>query len=126
MRVIADECCVCVPNLRQGLRDPAVGKALALLHSELSRSWTADEVAREVFLSRSAFADRFTALIGMPPMTYLTRWRMQVASQRLRESRCSVAQISETVGYESEIAFTRAFKRHFSLSQAQWRKQRAP
>jgi AraC family transcriptional regulator, alkane utilization regulator len=67
-------------------------------------------------------ADRFTALIGAPPITYLTRWRMQVAAQRLRESRHSVAQISADVGYESEIAFARAFKRHFSLSPAQWRR----
>jgi AraC-like DNA-binding protein len=108
-----------------GLRDPAVGKALALLHSELARPWTAEELAREVYLSRSTFADRFTALIGSPPMTYLTRWRMQVAAQRLRESRRSVAQISEEVGYESEIAFARAFKRHFSLTPSQWRRRGA-
>jgi AraC-like DNA-binding protein len=109
-----------------GLRDPAVGKALALLHSELARPWTADELARHVYLSRSTFAERFTALIGAPPMTNLTRWRMQVASQRLLESRSSVAEISADVGYESEIAFARAFKRQFSVSPAQWRKQRRP
>jgi AraC-like DNA-binding protein len=107
-----------------GLRDPAVGKALALLHSELARPWTAEELARQVYLSRSTFADRFTALIGAPPMTYLARWRMQVASQRLRESRRSVAEISSDVGYESEIAFARAFKRQFSVSPAQWRKEK--
>jgi AraC-like DNA-binding protein len=105
-----------------GLRDPAVGKALALLHTELARPWTAEELAHQVYLSRSAFADRFTELMGMPPITYLTRWRMQVASQRLRESRRSVAQISGDVGYESEIAFARAFKRQFLMSPAQWRK----
>jgi AraC-like DNA-binding protein len=105
-----------------GLRDPAVGRALALLHTELARPWTAEELAHQVYLSRSAFADRFTALIGMPPITYLTRWRMQVAAQRLRESMRSVAQISADVGYESEIAFARAFKRQFSMSPAQWRK----
>jgi AraC-like DNA-binding protein len=106
-----------------GLRDPVVGKALALLHTELARPWTADELARQVYLSRSAFADRFTALIGAPPMTYLARWRMQVAAQCLRESRRSVAQISADVGYESEIAFARAFKRQFAMSPAQWRKR---
>jgi AraC-like DNA-binding protein len=106
-----------------GLRDPAVGRALALLHTELARPWTAEELAHQVYLSRSAFADRFTALIGAPPITYLTRWRMQVAAQRLRESRRSVAQISADVGYESEIAFARAFKRQFSMSPAQWRKE---
>ena len=107
-----------------GLRDPAVGRALALLHTELARPWTAEELARRVYLSRSTFADRFTALIGAPPITYLTRWRMQVAAQRLYESRRSVAQISADVGYESEIAFARAFKRQFSMSPAQWRKQK--
>jgi len=115
------------PNERgwlAGLRDPAVGKALALLHTDLAHPWTAEELAHQVFLSRSAFADRFTALLGMPPITYLTRWRMQVASQRLRESRRSVAEISEDVGYESEIAFARAFKREFSVTPAQWRKGR--
>jgi AraC-like DNA-binding protein len=89
---------------------------------KLARPWTADELARQVYLSRSTFADRFTALIGAPPITYLTRWRMQVAAQRLRESRRSVAQISADVGYESEIAFARAFKRQFSMSPARWRK----
>jgi len=107
-----------------GLRDPAIGKALALLHSEIARPWTAEELARQVYLSRSTFADRFTTLIGAPPMTYLARWRMQVASQRLRESRRSVAEISADVGYESEIAFARAFKRAFSVSPAQWRKEK--
>jgi AraC-like DNA-binding protein len=107
-----------------GLRDPAVGKALALLHSEIARPWTAEELARRVYLSRSTFADRFTTLIGSPPMTYLTRWRMQVAAQRLRENRRSVSEISADVGYESEIAFARAFKRQFAVSPAQWRKER--
>jgi AraC-like DNA-binding protein len=106
-----------------GLRDPAVGRALALLHTQLARDWTAEELAREVFLSRSAFAERFTSLIGEPPIGYLTRWRMQVASQRLRESHRSVAEIAADVGYESDIAFARAFKREFSLSPAQWRKE---
>jgi len=105
-----------------GLRDPAVGRALALMHTQLTRAWTAEELAREVFLSRSAFAERFTTLLGEPPMTYLTRWRMQVAAQQLRETHRSVAEIAADVGYESDIAFARAFKREFSLSPAQWRK----
>jgi AraC-like DNA-binding protein len=106
-----------------GLRDPVVGRALALLHTQLARAWTAEELAREACLSRSAFADRFTALIGVPPIKYLTTWRMQVAAQRLRESRRSMAQIAADVGYESEAAFARAFKREFAMSPAQWRKQ---
>ena len=108
-----------------GLRDPVVGRALALLHTHLARPWTAEELAREVGASRSAFADRFTALMGVPPMRYLTGWRMQVATERLRETHRSVAQIATEVGYESEIAFSRAFKREFAASPAQWRKRLA-
>jgi AraC-like DNA-binding protein len=105
-----------------GLRDPVVGRALALLHSQLARDWTAEALAREVGVSRSAFADRFSELMGVPPMKYLTGWRMQVATERLRETQRSVAQIAAEVGYESEIAFARAFKREFTASPAQWRK----
>jgi AraC-like DNA-binding protein len=106
-----------------GLRDPVAGRALALLHTHLARPWTAEELAREVGASRSAFADRFTALIGVPPMRYLASWRMQVAAERLRDTHRSIAQIAAEVGYESEIAFARAFKREFSASPAQWRKR---
>ncbi len=106
-----------------GLRDPVVGRALALLHAELARAWTTETLAREVFLSRSAFADRFTALVGVPPMKYLTTWRMQVAAQRLREAHRSVAQTAADVGYESEAAFARAFERAFSMSPGIWRKR---
>jgi AraC-like DNA-binding protein len=108
-----------------GLRDPVVGRALALLHAQLARPWTAEELAREAGASRSGFAERFTTLMGVPPMKYLTGWRMQVATERLRETQRSVAQIAAEVGYESEIAFSRAFKREFSASPAQWRRKLA-
>jgi AraC-like DNA-binding protein len=107
-----------------GLRDPVVGRALALLHTQIARAWTAEELAREVFLSRSAFAERFTALIGVPPMKYLATWRMQVAAQRLRETQRPITRIAMDVGYESEAAFTRAFKREHGASPAAWRKPR--
>lgn len=106
-----------------GLRDAAVGKALALMHTQIARSWTAEELAQAVNLSRSAFADRFTALMGVPPMTYLTNWRMQVAAQKLRDGRQSVGQIAFDIGYESEAAFTRAFKRELGAPPATWRKR---
>ena len=106
-----------------GLRDPVVGRALALLHSQVARPWTAEDLARKVGLSRSAFADRFTALIGQPPMHYLASWRMHVAAHRLREGRAAIAQIAFDVGYESEAAFTRAFKRQFGAPPASWRAQ---
>lgn len=108
-----------------GLRDPVVGRALALLHTHIARPWTTETLAGEVHLSRSSFAERFTALVGMPPMHYLAAWRMQAAAQRLRDSRRSVAQIADEVGYQSEAAFTRAFKREFSLAPGQWRRQSA-
>jgi AraC-like DNA-binding protein len=106
-----------------GLRDPAVGRAMALMHTRAAEDWTAETLAGEVNLSRSAFADRFTQLVGMPPMKYLTTWRMQAAAQRLRDTRQTIAQIAYDVGYESEAAFTRAFRREMGQPPATWRKQ---
>jgi AraC-like DNA-binding protein len=105
-----------------GLRDTHVARALALLHREVARSWTVDELGSEVGLSRSALADRFIRLIGMPPMHYLANWRIQVAMQRLRSSNASLAQVAETVGYESEAAFSRAFKKAAGTAPATWRR----
>jgi AraC-like DNA-binding protein len=105
-----------------GVRDPQVGKALALLHGEPGKAWTVDELAREVALSRSALADRFTSLVGEPPMQYLTRWRLALAAQTLRAGREPVLRIAERAGYESEAAFSRAFKREFGVPPAGWRK----
>lgn len=109
-----------------GLRDPAVGKALALMHTEPGRDWTAEGLADAVHLSRSAFAERFTSLLGQPPMKYLTNWRMQLAAHKLRENRATVSQIAFDVGYESEASFTRAFRREMGTPPATWRKQAAP
>ncbi len=106
-----------------GLRDRMVGRALALLHARFSHPWTTEELAREVGLSRSAFAERFTSLIGVPPMQYLTTWRLQLAAVRLRESTASTAQLASDVGYESDAAFSRAFKRAFGTTPAAWRKR---
>jgi len=106
-----------------GLRDPQIGRALATLHERPSEAWTAEALALEVGMSRSAFAERFTSLVGQPPMHYLTLWRMQVAAQHLREGRGSMAQIASEVGYESEEAFSRAFKRQFGKSPGIWRRQ---
>jgi AraC-like DNA-binding protein len=105
------------------LRDPAIGRALSLLHSHPERDWTTEDLADQVHLSRSAFADRFTNLIGQPPMRYLTAWRMQLAAQSLRQGRLSIAQIAFDCGYESEATFTRAFKREFGTPPSTWRKR---
>jgi len=106
-----------------GLRDPVVGKALALMHARVSELWTAEALAREVNMSRSAFAERFTAMLGRPPIRYLTEWRMQLARQKLRETRDTIAEIAYHVGYESEAAFTRAFRRECGGPPARWRKE---
>lgn len=112
-------------GLLAGLRDPAIGKALALMHARVNRSWTSEELADEVGMSRSAFAERFVSVIGEPPMRYLMGWRMQVASQMLRDGRLTIAQIAFETGYESEAAFARAFKRELGIPPAAWRKKQA-
>lgn len=108
-----------------GLRDPQIARALGLLHSRPTQDWTAEALAVEVGMSRSVFAERFTSLVGQPPMHYLALWRLHLAAQRLREGHDSVARIAATVGYKSEAAFSRAFKRQFGASPAHWRKQEA-
>jgi transcriptional regulator GlxA family with amidase domain len=93
------------------------------MHHKLGTQWSAESLAKEVAMSRSAFTDRFTTLVGMPPIRYLTTWRLQTAKQHLREKRTPIAQLAHSVGYESEEAFSRAFKREFGVSPAHWRQQ---
>lgn len=93
------------------LEDPQVGRALRLMHADPARAWTLVDLARETGLSRTVLAERFTAALGVPPMTYLQNWRMQIASSLLAGGALTVARIAEEVGYESEAAFSRAFKR---------------
>jgi len=106
-----------------GLREPHVGRALTLLHRSPARDWTLKALASAVGLSRSALAERFTSYVGQPPMQYLTNWRMQLASAELRHRDESLAQIASRVGYESEAAFSRAFKKSLGTSPGQWRRQ---
>jgi AraC-like DNA-binding protein len=109
-----------------GVRDAQVGRALALLHGAPAKSWTVDELARKVALSRSALAERFTSILGEPPMQYLTRWRLALAARMLREGREPILRIAERSGYESEGAFSRAFKREFGVPPASWRRTSTP
>jgi len=109
-----------------GLRDRYVGRALGLLHERPSHRWTIDELGDTVGLSRSALHERFAQLVGQPPMQYLAQWRMQVASQLLRQSTLNVASIALETGYESEAAFSRAFKRLVGVPPAAWRRRLAP
>ena len=86
----------------KGVKDPHIGRALALIHHQLGAPWSAERLAREVALSRSAFVERFSSLVGMPPIRYLTFWRLQSAKLNLRETRKTIAQLAYSVGYESE------------------------
>jgi AraC-like DNA-binding protein len=107
-----------------GLRDRFVGRALALMHEQPAQRWTIDELGRGVGLSRSALHERFAELIGVPPMQYLAQWRMQAAARLLLETRSTVASIALEVGYDSEAAFARAFKRSVGKPPAAWRRER--
>jgi AraC-like DNA-binding protein len=107
-------------------RDATVGRALTLLHRRPAEAWTLDSLARAAGLSRSALADRFTHLVGQPPMQYLTQWRMQIAARLLHDASAKVASVALEVGYESEAAFSRAFKRIVGVSPATWRGERGP
>lgn len=108
-----------------GLRDPHVGRALNALHRNPARDWTIESLAREAALSRSALAERFTHFVGAPPMQYLTNWRMQLAANQLLSSTESVAAVANRVGYDSEAAFSRAFKKLVGAPPSEWRKQRS-
>jgi AraC-like DNA-binding protein len=107
-----------------GLRDRFVGRALTLLHSRPAHPWTVEELAREVGLARSSFSERFLLFVGQPPMHYLTHWRMQIAGRLLSDGAATVAAIAEDVGYESEAAFSRAFKNVVGAPPGAWRRQR--
>jgi transcriptional regulator GlxA family with amidase domain len=105
-----------------GVRDPHVGRTLALLHGDPGRQWRVDALARKVALSRSALAERFAALVGEPPMKYLKRWRLALAAQSLRTGNQPIGRVAERSGYDSEAAFNRAFKSEFGLPPATWRR----
>jgi AraC-like DNA-binding protein len=106
-----------------GLRDPIVGRALALLHDRPADAWTLERLARETGASRSALANRFTQFVGQPPMRYLAHWRMQVAARLLSDESAKVAAIARNVGYDSEAAFSRGFKKIVGVAPATWRRR---
>jgi AraC-like DNA-binding protein len=106
-------------------RDPIVAKAIWLLHQEPARRWTIEDLAAAVGASRSVLAERFNQYVGKPPIEYLTGWRIQLSCERLRTNRDPLARIAEAVGYESEAAFSRAFKREMGVSPGAWRAESA-
>jgi len=108
-----------------GLRDRHVGRALALLHEEPMREWTVDSLAAQAGASRSVLTQRFTGLVGLPPMQYLKRWRLGLAAAALKENRRPIAALAGQYGYESEAGFSRAFKQAFGTPPAAWRRRAA-
>jgi AraC-like DNA-binding protein len=109
-----------------GVRDPFVGKALSLMHCKPAQDWTIEELATQAGQSRSLFAKRFTDLVGIPPVQYLAKWRMQIASERLDSGHGNVATIAADIGYESEAAFSRAFKKMMGVPPSDWRRGARP
>ena len=105
-----------------GLRDPLVGKALSLLHAKPAYDWTLDELAKQAGLSRSVLAERFMQFVEIPPMQYLAKWRMQIAAELLSGSNVNVGTIAAQIGYESEAAFSRAFKKMIGVPPSAWRR----
>ena len=108
-----------------GLRDHHIGVALRLIHGRPAEAWTLDALARSCGMSRSAFADRFTYVVGIPPMQYLVRWRLQLAARFLESGAVGISIAAARVGYGSEAAFNRAFKRFVGVPPGAWRKSRA-
>lgn len=106
------------------LREPFVSRALAAIHHNPARAWTLEVLAREIGLSRSALAERFNDIVGEPPMQYLSKWRMQLAATQLMTGADNLATVAERVGYESEAAFSRAFKKVTGVPPGEWRKQK--
>jgi AraC-like DNA-binding protein len=106
-----------------GMRDPGVGRALALMHQQPAAPWTLEQLAEATAMSRSVLHERFVHFVGQPPMQYLTQWRMQVAAGLLRDTRAKLVEVALEVGYESDAAFSRAFKRLVGSSPGTWRKQ---
>jgi AraC-like DNA-binding protein len=107
-----------------GLRDPQIGRALSEIHRNPARDWTLEGLARKVAMSRSAFAEHFMRFVGTPPMQYLANWRMQLAAGQLISTTDSVVAVANRVGYESEAAFSRAFKKLVGVSPSHWRRSR--
>ncbi|PTQ89153.1 AraC family transcriptional regulator [Agitococcus lubricus] len=112
-------------NWLGALRDPYLTPVLSAIHAHPERAWTVVELAGLACLSRSAFAERFTTMLGQPPLAYLTQHRLRQAARHLALQDLSIGRISEKVGYASETAFSQAFKRQYGISPSQYRKERA-
>lgn len=107
------------------IADPAIGRALAMLHADPQRRWTTATLANQVGMSRAAFCARFTSLVGEPPMAYLIGWRMTLAADKLRDTDATVAAVAREVGYDNAFSFSTAFKRARGESPMNWRRSSA-
>jgi AraC-like DNA-binding protein len=107
------------------VRDRIVGAALSQMHTRPAHAWTLDALARAIGSSRSVLAERFQHLVGSPPMEYLTQWRMVLAASLLTRSNAPLAQIAEDVGYRTDTAFIRAFRREYGVPPAAWRRRQS-
>jgi AraC-like DNA-binding protein len=107
-----------------GLRDDSIGRALGKLHDRPAHAWSLEDLAREVGMSRSVLAERFSHFVGVPPMQYLAQWRMQLAANLLSSTSMGLAEIAERVGYGSETALSRAYKRWVGVAPAEWRRSK--
>jgi len=108
-----------------GVGDRIVGPALNALHAQPAHAWTLEELAHDAGTSRSVLAERFQHLVGSSPMQYLTQWRMLLAANLLCRSNAPLARIAEDVGYQTDTAFSRAFRREYGLPPAAWRRRRS-
>jgi AraC-like DNA-binding protein len=108
------------------INDPIVSRALRLVHADPGKRWTAESLAREAGSSRTVLAERFNALLGRPPIDYVTGWRIQLAAENLRSTDASIRKVAADVGYESEAAFNRAFKRVTGTTPGRWREGISP
>jgi AraC-like DNA-binding protein len=113
------------PGWAGALRDPSIAPALAAIHADPANGWTVESLASRAGLSRAAFARKFHIMVGEPPLTYLTRWRMTTAARLLRESDAPLAAIAARTGYRSEFAFAKAFKREYGQAPGGYRRGRA-
>jgi transcriptional regulator GlxA family with amidase domain len=121
---IANDCQDCGGWLR-ALNDPQIGAAIRLMHERSGEAWTVEALAEQVAMSRSAFAARFKALVGDGPLAYLTRWRMQKAARLLAENHPTLAAVAQAVGYETDAAFGKAFRRYTGVTPGEYRGRRS-
>jgi AraC-like DNA-binding protein len=106
-----------------GLRDPMIGRTLSLMHARPGHNWTLEELAKQAGLSRSVIAERFNQMVGLPPMQYLAKWRMQIAAELLTSGNANIARIAAETGYGSEASFSRAFKNMVGVAPSAWRRR---